>query len=312
MALENLVNELQALNLSDSECLRFCPTKDKSWLWEKFGDIPRFLFRVFTPNSCGVTDLFWTKSMDARHGRANHKVDIFVRDDHTQVAAILYRHFRWLEGPEDNFVSWTSSLLFVLVYIFHLNANVRDGSAFENISLCVIDTTRFPGGVFLRDMDLIRAYRSFETDLRNFEGLRSKKYNGYSGSFYYREYLSQGALKIENRCQIVSAQALIDQGLYRLQPEFEEFAKWELRERPPWAIPVIRLREVFYQKMIERKRISKYELQAAINIAQLFGPLWRLPLTANLIALLPRRREDSDILQAFNAHFTGLFLLPMV
>jgi hypothetical protein len=80
-----------------------------------------------------------------------------------------------MEGPEDNLVSWTSSLLFAIAYIFHLHANSRDGSTF-NISLCIVDTTGFPKRVFLRDMDLIRAYCSFDEDLQNFERLRLRKH----------------------------------------------------------------------------------------------------------------------------------------
>jgi hypothetical protein len=45
--------------------------------------------------------------------------------------------------------------------MFHLHANIRDGTAFEDIQLYIIDTTRLPRGVFLRDLDLIRAYSSF-------------------------------------------------------------------------------------------------------------------------------------------------------
>lgn len=237
--------------------------------------------------------------MDARDASPSSRVDILARDNDRQVASMLNRHLRWQEGPEDNLVSWTSSLLFALVYIFHLRANSRDGSAFDNIYLCVIDTGSFPRGVFLRDMDLISAYQLFDEDLLDFRRLRLK------GSYYFGEYLSQGVLKIEDKCQIVSAQAIIDQGLFVLQPEFEEFKDWELTPRPPWVHPVIRLREAFYRKTIEPQRVVE-ELQAAANIARLFEPRWILPMSANLIAMRPRRSEDNAILQAFTgAPFTG-------
>jgi hypothetical protein len=72
-----------------------------------------------------------------------------------QFTSMLFRYLDWYKGPEDNLVSWTSSLLFVLVYIFHLYANLTDGLTFDDIHLCIIDTISFPRGVFLRDMDLI-------------------------------------------------------------------------------------------------------------------------------------------------------------
>ncbi|KAF5561566.1 hypothetical protein FNAPI_3590 [Fusarium napiforme] len=120
---------------------------------------------VFTPKSQGITNEFWTKSMDARYEVADNRVDIFARANRQRTAEMLYRHLRWLGGPDDNLVSWTSSLLFALVYIFHLYANTRDGSNFDNIHLCVVDTSIFPEPVFLRDMDLIQAYRSADYEI---------------------------------------------------------------------------------------------------------------------------------------------------
>jgi hypothetical protein len=145
-------------------------------------------------------------------------------------------------------------------------------------------------------MDLIRAYRSLDTSLRNFDGLRTKI---HGGAYYFGEYLSQGALKIEDKCQVVSAQAIIDQGLFSLPLE------WRMSG---WANEVVRLREAFCQQASE---ITEAELQTAISISQLFESGWRLPIAANFIALLPRRKTDVAILQTFRAApFTGSPLLP--
>jgi hypothetical protein len=46
--------------------------------------------------------------------------------------------------------------------------NLTDGSPFDDIHLYIIDTISFPRKVFLRDIDLIQAYRSFHTDLDSF------------------------------------------------------------------------------------------------------------------------------------------------
>lgn len=83
-------------------------------------------------------------------------------------------------------------------------------------------------------MDLIRTYSLFDTSLRNLEGLRTET---HVGSYYFGEYLSQGALKIEDKCQIVSAQEIIDQGLFSLHPELG---------KPGWANEVVLLCEGFY------------------------------------------------------------------
>ncbi|XMA13668.1 hypothetical protein WAI453_006459 [Rhynchosporium graminicola] len=161
-----ITDAFHALSVADPEYLLFRPGLENARLSEKFNQIPRYLFRVFTPRSRGKTNWTWTKSMDARGGNRNSKVDIFARENRAEVAGMLYRHLRWWQGPEDNFVSWTSSLLFALVYIFHLRANTRNGSAFDNIFLCIIDTTEFPKEVFMQDLDLIQAYLGYSDDLK--------------------------------------------------------------------------------------------------------------------------------------------------
>ncbi|KAG7408189.1 hypothetical protein Forpe1208_v011838 [Fusarium oxysporum f. sp. rapae] len=305
MSLDILQNQLQNLSVVDPECLPFRPTGYFERRHETFDAVPRYLFRVFTPKSQGKTDESWTKSMDARYEVADSRVDIFARANKQRTAEMLYRHLRWWKGPDDNLVSWTSSLLFALVYIFYLHANTRDGSTFGNIHLCVVDTSSFPEAVFLRDMDLIRAYRSFDSRLWNFECLRCKRRSGFSGYYYFGEYLSQGALKIEGKCQIVSAQHIILRGLHDIRPEFARFENWEPQQSPPWADAVIELRETFFltktkQQEVstegEQQEICKKALNAAFDISRLFESHWRLPIAASFIALAPHRTDNKEIL----------------
>lgn len=210
----------------------------------------------------------------------------------------------WRLG-DDNFVSWTSSLLFALVYIFYLHANRRDGSDFTEIYICIIDTTRFAKGVFLQDLDLIRAYSAFDRALADTLKLRTEK---HGGRFYFGEYLSQGALKIKGKCAIVPASALIERGLFDLQPIFEEFAHWEKAFTPPWVYPVLHLRNDIDRKTAGAS--TSTVLRAVNCIIQLFEPPWRLPMAANLIGSLCCRIEDPSILEFFRRDsFTGIFLL---
>ena len=303
MALENLTADLHHFALSDPpECLPFRPTEDKAWLVPKLEDIPRYLFRVFTPKSSGATDELWTKSKDARNTRSDSVVDIFDRNDRS-VVRMLNVHLRWWQD-DDNLVSWTSSLLFALVYVFYLHANTKDRSDFGKIYLCIVDTTDFEKGVFLRDMDLIRAYPKLNTKLEEFKNLRRDQ---GPTSKYFGKYLSQGALKIESRSKIISASAIIEQGLFDLRPEFKTFAEWEVLDRPRWAIPVIHLRQELFQKTVER--IPEKALKAAIGIASLFGPPWQLPVAANLMALCPGEIEKDIHMQALGTDlFSGMLL----
>ena len=186
--------------------------------------------------------------------------------------------------------------------MFYRHYSGKDGSSLDTIDLCVVDTAALPKGVFVRDMDLIRTFRSYHQDLQKFEDLRMTRSRELTGSYYFGEYLSQGALKIENKCQIVSAEAIVNHGLFNIRPEFSQPLP---PERMPWADKVIFLREVFYVK--ESPGITEIGIRAALDIAELFGETWRLPLAANLIALVPFRDNEHAVLQAFNsAHFLSM------
>jgi hypothetical protein len=190
--------------------------------------------------------------------------------------------------------------------MFHLHANARDGSDFEDIQLCIVDTTCLPRGIFVRDLDLIRAYNSHDVDLAETEKLRTLR---QGGRFYFGEYLSQGALKIEGGCDIVSASALIDQGLFDLQPVFKDFAQWQKAYSPPWAYPVLHLRENISQKAIRTSTADI--LRAVVGIIQLFGSRWRLPMAINLVASLCYGERHYLVMNLFNGKdFTGL--IPFV
>ena len=153
-------NRTQALSISDVEYLLFCAD-----IPELFDDIPRYKFRAISQNSRGSTDKSWKRSTDATDGAQNSRVDIFETEVKEQVASILNRHLQWWKSHEDSLVSWTSSPL------FHLHAKSKNRSTFDDIHLCIIDTNYFPKAVFLHDIDLTKAYASFDTYLAEFRGL---------------------------------------------------------------------------------------------------------------------------------------------
>ncbi|KAL6831880.1 hypothetical protein V8C40DRAFT_237395 [Trichoderma camerunense] len=296
MAVGDLGEQLHGLNLDDADHLPFLPLGEIERRGEQFDEVPRYLFRVFTAYSQGSTDMNWAKSLDAKNETADSNVDLFSRDK-IQAAEMVNGHLQWsTTGTKDNLVSWTSSLLYALVYVFFLRAKVYDIQTFDQIRVCVIDTSELPKEVFLRDLDLIRAYRAFNTRLYRFEDLRcTQKRPGFGSNYYFGEYLSQGALKIEGHCQIVSAQKIIDRGLYNIRSEFKQFAIWPPKEAR-WAYPVIEMRESFY---LERQPITDPKLQSALDIANLFGPRWKLPIAIHLTALTAPQIDDDAILAKF-------------
>ncbi|KAJ6784934.1 hypothetical protein PWT90_04432 [Aphanocladium album] len=298
MASAGLENQIDGLTIGGSDYLAF------NSMHSSASKTPRYLFRIFTPLSQGLTNTSWVKSMDAKRKSADYTVDVFERTDKLGTADMIHRHLQWWRGQDDNLVSWTSSLLFALVYIFHLHANESHGCKFQDISLCVIDTRGLPDDVFIRDMDLVAAFREGHKLLQRFEGLRQE--------YYFGEYLTQGALKIKGRCHIISAQRIIENGLYDIRPEFEGFAHWEVKEKPPWAKPTRELRKRIDCEKSKRQGISRDGLKAVLAIAQLFEAPWRLPMAASLVALAAPRPDDYAILLAFrSSRFTGVSLFFM-
>ncbi|KAK7216784.1 hypothetical protein V2G26_004787 [Clonostachys chloroleuca] len=287
----------------EAESLPFSPKHENDCFRQKFHDIPRYLFRVFTPISGSATDVSWAQSLDSRQGGTSSKVDLFARGDNRLVADMLNKHLRWQDSGDgdSNVVSWTSSLLYALVHVYQLHASTRDGSALEDIKLCIVDTTECPDRSFVRDIDLIRSFSLFDIGLRDLKNLRlGKSQSKSSGCYYFGEYLSQGALKIEGRCQIVSAMDVINAGLYKMLPELEEFEDWNRDEKPPCARMVVRLRKTLSSRVVSAAgREVDGEINAALKIAQLFEPRWRLPMAAGLIALIPNLCSDAEILWAF-------------
>jgi hypothetical protein len=175
MSLETISNALASISLADHFHLLFNPAGEKAWLRQTLDNIPRYLFRVATPKSDGSSDEFWVKSRDACADKRQTR-DVFDQDD-GHVSSMLWRHLDW-KGKlydRDNFMSWTSSLLFALQYMSYRYNNKLDSSRLVDVRLYVIDTTKFASGTFLRDIDLIEAYKSFDNRLKSLGQLRQRK-----------------------------------------------------------------------------------------------------------------------------------------
>jgi hypothetical protein len=296
MALESAFESLMIGN----RCLPFNPAENGLLTEEQsiraFEAVPRYLFRVISPDSQGVNRQGLLKSYNAAQEIANGTVDIFAMERRA-AAAMLNRHLRWhATAGGDNLISWTSSLLTAVSYIMYLRDRGQGEKDLKDIKLGVIDTTDFPSRTFLRDLELINAFRLFDPELEDFAGLRTRRHKDYAryhGYYYFGEYLCQGSLTVGNSCQFVDASALVANGLYCLRPEFKESSG-------QWANRTIALREVFYSAA--ESAITQQELSAAVCIAQLFEPRWRPPIATFMLALRPRTSSDPNILHALNPH----------
>ncbi|KAF4231148.1 hypothetical protein CNMCM8980_005372 [Aspergillus fumigatiaffinis] len=294
--MDNLTESMRNTHLDDGpeelEQLLFRLQGDSGLAEKALDNIPRYLFRVVSPRSDGETNGIWACSESAYRKRSSSSEDIFFLLDNkkrTTIARTLNVHLRWWpkEGLEDNFVSWTSSLLFAIQYIYYRHLSSKDGSNLEDILLYVIDTKRFPVGTFVRDLDLIDAFHKFDdhgkTNLENLQSLRIKS------SYYFGEYLSQGSLKIRGKCQVVSAKVLFDDDrLHRIQPEFAKRSDILEKGKAEWANEVVRLRGIIWP-VDKGKRLPTAEildrLRAVGEIVAHFEPEWRFALAIYFTAL---------------------------
>lgn len=295
---ENMENTRLSDGPTESEQLLFMPQADSGIGDMALHHIPRYLFRVASPRSDGNTNETWVRSESAHREKDSSMEDIFFNlnsEKRANIAKILNLHLRWWpkSGLEDNFVSWTSSLLFAIQYIYYRHSSPRDGSRLADIKLYVIDTTKFPRGTFMRDLDLMHIFGEFDEDLKDLQSLR----NG--SSYYFGEFLSQGTLKIENKCQTIPANILFEQDrLRRIQPQFAELHRDTRRAKPEWAKEVIRLREAIWS-YTELPTLSLAEMhgrvQAIQEIIQEIAPDWKFPIAIYFTALIgPALVEEQE------------------
>ena len=314
----DLETVLEQLNLNappektaEAVCLPFQPSEDLAWVKaQNLNSIDRYLYRIFDHRSDGLTNEVWVKSRDACMTDRRSTQDVFARSDKNNVAELVNRHLRWdyQKYKLDNLVSWTSSMLFALQYAFYRNS--KHGTPLSQIKLCMVDTKYLPANVVIKDMGLIDAFAEHDEsglvwDLPSLQLLRNKRHSTYVGSFYFGEYLSQGALKIEGHCKVVTIQKLVQAGLTRLRPELPIFNN--VKEH--WANKVIAMRQTFSPMSEGSILLPDSIVDGAISIGDLFGPRWKLPMTTAFLALENRQGIGDVLRRAFNRHpeLLGMF-----
>jgi hypothetical protein len=213
----------------------------------------------------------------------------------------LYRHFDWERGHQAtcNFMSWSSSLLFLIQYAFFRYTRWQHKS-FDDIRLLIVDTRKLPKGTFAKDMDLLEELNTgckcrFHKRLNGFLKLRN-------GRYYFGEYITQGTLDIFDGEGIqVNFQRMMNLGLDELLPnELKHEENWE-----DWPRTVVSARGSFCDPN-DIPLASEDEFHAAITIANdLFGGPWSVPIAAMLLGLKPRQRNDPVIIDGFIARYGG-------
>lgn len=259
-------------------------------------EIPTYLFRLTAPATDGITTESHVCPPEPRN---ENLLDLESCD----AANRLYRHLKPVDGHQDscNFMSWSSSLSFLIQYAFYRSTTWSADQNFDDIKLLVIDTRNLPNGVFAKDMDLLKALSSkckceYHEKIRYFTRMRN-------GDYYFGEYLTQGALDLfEADCIQVNFGKMVDLGLFNLLPNaLRDEQNWE-----NWANPVksSRIPFLFHRNA---RRTSEDEVHAAISIAKaLFRGPWSLPVAAMLLGLQPRQRNDPAIRKGLIEGYGGV------
>jgi hypothetical protein len=293
-----LSDPLSAPSLPVPEALTFQPTSSQQGVSKSFDNIPRYLFRLYAPNTAGTTSISNVTSPAWNCGKIEKKRDIF-RLPSNEAADLLCKHLNW-DTPhqsECNLMSWTSSLLFAVHYAVYRHGHDRqnfDHPELSKIFLLVADTRGFPKGTFVKDLKVIEAFKDYSTGLNQMHKLRA------TSQYYFGEYLTQGHLDIKERCSQTSIQQMIDLGLFDLYPGLGDKKYWD-----KWAKSVVAQRSVFQEPRSDAPT-EHSDVRKAITIAQgCFGDRWALPVAAMLLSLKPRQQDDPAILNGFRAMFTG-------
>lgn len=264
------------------------PTSSLAFKYDRFADddppkprpIPRYLFRVYSSHSAGKTSASIIQSKAACSNspeiREMSRACIFSKRLRYLASDIAVKHLmRKLPNNEDNLISWTSSILFAIVYIFY--HNIHYGAPRQDIHLCVIDTKRFRSKTFICDRDLMDVLKKDTDDWNSLVRWRR------STRLYFGEYLSQGSMNVVGKCVVVSAAQLFDEGLLDIHDRFPQLERQMQRERKTKLASIIcDFRDNWPQNAV---KLEQTRAEAIVKVADLFGRRWRLPVALSLVSL---------------------------
>ncbi|OBS23235.1 hypothetical protein FPOA_03788 [Fusarium poae] len=270
-------------------CLNNCPGGPTLFIppaitpFQDENDPPKYLFRAYDEESWGTN----REDIIASSGCDLNRRDILSRSRQDASSKMLYGHLRTPYGStrDDNLVSWSSSLLFVIQCANYRSRRAGMGS--DGVFICAVDTTKFPKGQFARDKWLMTIFRDVSGEDAKFRILRFEEPTYDNG-----EYLSQGTLNVKGRSCLMSLRNLQRAGLGRLYPELDvERARPTDPVRRKWTNYVKDLREAWQNAQAS----TDSELQSAIEIAEsCFESFDEYDMTLLLLAFRERKLKNTD------------------
>ncbi|KAK4497643.1 hypothetical protein PRZ48_010296 [Zasmidium cellare] len=201
---------------------------------------PRYLFRVSDSRSSGTSNGSFVASIASVSTPDESRLDLLSLDEE-EARKRLYGHLTKstvVGDIDDNLMSWTSSLLFAIQYAIYRSHQL--GCHPNDVEIIAVDTSKFHKGQFGRDLELLHRCKAREDgrpELKRFMDMRLRI------DYDNGEYLSQGTVDIEGRCCMTTLEELLNAGLYRLYPEFQD-----LEGATQWTNRVKNLRTLWAQQ----------------------------------------------------------------
>ncbi|KIW63722.1 hypothetical protein PV04_08705 [Phialophora macrospora] len=258
-------------------------------------DVPRYLFRAYSPGSDGSNGVtgFWSMAKCRNWSEATS----LSRLPRNVARDMLQDHVTWKSWKtrsDDILISFTPSFLFALQHCVRKIASSQRGCTTEsNCYICIIDTLKYPSGTFSWTIDLLGQYNLDRTTnylLRH--------------EYHEAEYLAEYELAIiENSSEHVSFQALVRQGgLFEIMPDLaEEGYGKQLFNR------LQQFRRTWY---IEEVAVTAQDIDKARRLSLCFGGRWVPVIMMWVLACRARPQQDALVQAEFSDYFNGEITTP--
>lgn len=186
--------------------------------------------------------------------------------------AQLRQHLAWTKFIDDEFISWTSSLLWALQFAVRKTKKSTE----HELRVCVLDTSRFHTSTFFSAPHLIQYFRLSE-------------YSDIIDKYHTTEYLAHGSLNVRNCSSTVSLACLRENGLFDLMPELDE-EHWKQRL-------FLRVRNLRWTMVSAVNPLSAVTCQGALQTASTFGEKWTMVMMIAFLALRGSPQDSGELLR---------------
>ncbi|MCJ1308006.1 hypothetical protein MMC25_001656 [Agyrium rufum] len=251
---------------------------DIDFLQDSTGLTPRYLFRTYSESSAGKNGPgeFFSATYASGIGHQS-----FFTIPPSKAKQMLDEHVRWFNMPNDEFISWSSSILFVLQHAVRKKAYHKD----KDIHLCILDTHQMDC-TFYTAVTLLRFY--------NVPSVGGCRYEGLAAEYLAHEQIVR---KGSNSLSAVSFNHLVSRGLYEILPQLtDEMGKLNL------AKTLVNLRYSFRHPI----ELSVQTVEYAKIFAYCFAPEFFFHVFASILGCRARFRGDRTLLWELQQGLPGI------